>query len=91
MKKNKLFFEAIASRVLQRIAEEKGKISQWRDSNPLSSGLVIKHKLSGLEYTLSDVIKGGENEDGAKVRLKSPDGTLFVVSQNDLEKDYEVA
>lgn len=51
----------------------------------LSKDLKIKHKKSGLLYTVVAL-----DIDMNDVLLKSPDGAEFAVSADELEKEYEL-
>jgi hypothetical protein len=49
----------------------------------ISAELKIKHKESGLRYTVDTV-------SPREVILRTPEGDLFPVSQSELEKSYEL-
>lgn len=54
------------------------------DSDVVTSGLKVRHKKSKILYTVTSV---GLSD----VVLDTPEGSPFVVTKAELEKDYEVA
>lgn len=59
------------------------KTKDGGQQNALSAGLKLKHKKSGLLYTIDSV---GPRD----AILRAPEGKTFLVDQAELEKSYEL-
>ncbi len=67
---------------VQRLREEVGLV--MKDDPVVSPELKIHHKKSGILYTVDSV---GPRD----VILRTPEGEKFIIDNEELEKDYELA
>lgn len=71
--------------LLDLLSEEKTKAQKVGENMAvLEKGLTIRHKDSGLEYTIAQVAPRA-------VVLQTPEGEPFRVDQEELKKNYETA
>ena len=76
----------------KRVESLTEEIDLVMDANPdgdgkepvISSDLKVKHKKSGIRYTIDSV---GPND----IVLRTPEGKDFLIDKAELEKDYELA
>lgn len=76
----------LTSQLLKSLLEEEKKKAQKIGDNMavLSKGLTVRHKSSGLEYTIKQV-------SPRAVVLATPEGTPVRIDQDELKSDYETA
>lgn len=66
------------------VAERESKKAEDISFDTVSIGLKIKHKESGVLYTVNQVSPGS-------VTLRSPEGALAVIPNASLEAEFELA